>query len=95
MADTEDLERAREDVEAFFPGELAPGPPVAMTPDYVEGSEAEVEAPDEVDGRLQLPEAKGIDRGEAAPPEEARTLRHMMIRTPKNPFCETCKCAKM
>ena len=27
--------------------------------------------------------------------EEARTLRHMMTHTPKNPYCETCKCAKM
>ena len=58
IADTEDLERALEDIEEFFPGELAPGPPAAMTPDYVEGSEAEVEAPDEVDGRLQLPGVK-------------------------------------
>ena len=95
IADTEDLERAREDIEEYFPGELAPGPPAAMTPDYVEGSEAEVEAPEEVDGRLQLPEPKAIDRGEAALREEARTLRHMMTHTPKNPFCETCKCAKM
>ena len=94
IADTEDLERAREDVEEFFPGKLAPGPPVAMTPDYVEGSEAEVEAPDEVDGRLQLPEAKGIDRGEAALPEEARALRHMMIRAPKNPFAKLANVKK-
>ena len=35
IADTEDLERAREDIEEFFPGELAPGVPAAMTPDYV------------------------------------------------------------
>jgi len=67
-----------------------------MTPDIVEGSEDEAEAPEEpVDGRLQLPEPKAIDRGEAALREEARTLRHMMTHTPKNPSCETCKCAKM
>ena len=95
IADTEDLERAREDIEEYFPGELAPGPPADMTPDYVEGSEAEVEAPDEVDGRLKLLEPKAIDRGEAALREGARTLRHMMTHTPKNPFCEACKCAKM
>ena len=88
--------QAIDDLEEFFPGELAPGPPAAMTPDVVEGSEDEAEAPEEpVDGRLQLPEPKVIDRGEAALREEARTLRHMMTHTPKNPFCETCKCAKM
>ena len=95
IANTEDLEGAREDIEEFFPGELAFGPPAAMTPDLVEGSEAEVEAPAEVDGRLKLPEPKPVDRGEAALREEARTLRHMMTHTPKNSFCETCKCAKM
>ena len=58
-----------------------------MMPDYVEGSEAEVEAPDVVDGRLQLPEPKAVDRGEAALREEARTLRHMMTDIPKTiPF---------
>ena len=88
--------KAIDDLEEFFPGELAPGPPAAMTPDVVEGSEDEGEAPEEaVDGRLQLPEPKAVDRGEAALREEARTLRHMMTHTPKNPFCETCKCAKM
>ena len=88
--------QAIDGLEEFFPGELAPGPPAAMTPDVVEGSEDEGEAPEEaVDGRLQLPEPKAIDRGEAALREEARTLRHMMTHTPKNPFCETCKCAKM
>ena len=88
--------QAIDDLEEFFPGELAPGPPAAMTPDVVEGSEDEGEAPEEaVDGRLQLPEPKAVDRGEAALREEARTLRHMMTHTPKNPFCETCKCAKM
>jgi len=85
-----------DDLEEFFPGELAPGPPAAMTPDVMEGSEDEGEAPEEpVDGRLQLPEPKTVDRGEAALREEARTLRPMMTHTPKNPFCETCKCAKM
>ena len=75
---------------------LHPGPPAAMTPDVNEGSEDEAEAPEEpVDGRLQLPEAKALDRGEAALREEARTLRPMMTHTPKNPYCETCKCAKM
>ena len=64
-----------------------------MTPDVNEGSEDEAEAPEEpVDDRLRLP---ALDRGEAALREEARTLRHMMAHTPKNPFCETCKCAKM
>ena len=92
LANTEDLADA---MEEFFPGELAPGPPAAITPDGAEGSDDEVEAPDEVDGRLQLPEPKPVDRGEAALREEARTLRHMMTHTPKNPFCETCKCAKM
>ena len=52
IADTEDLANA---MEEFFPGELAPGPPAAITPDGAEGSDDEVEAPDEVDGRLQLP----------------------------------------
>ena len=67
-----------------------------MTPEGDVGSEDEAEAPKEpVDGRLQLPEPQPIDRGEAALREEARTLRHMMTHTPKNPFCETCKCAKM
>ena len=97
IADDDEIPgQAIDDLEEFFPGELAPGPPAAMTPDVVEGSEDEAEAPEEpVDGRLQLPEPKAIDRGEAALREEARTLRHMMTHTPKNPFCETCKCAKM
>ena len=97
IADDEILLRPDdEDLEEFFPGELAPGPPAAMTPDDDQGSDDEVEAPEEpVDGRLQLPEPKAIDRGEAALREEARSLRHMMTHTPKNPFCETCKCAKM
>ena len=95
IANTEDLEGAREDIEEFFPGELAPGPPAAMTPDIVDGTDSDVELPEEVDERLQLPEPKPIDRGEAALREEARTLRHMMTHTPKNPFCETCKCSKM
>ena len=94
--DDEILGQGDDSLEEFFPGEIAPGPPAAMTPDVVEGSEDEVEAPEEpVDGRLQLPEPKAIDRGEAALREEARTLRHIMTHTPKNPFCETCKCAKM
>ena len=94
--DDEVLGHGDDSLEEFFPGEIAPGPPAAMTPDVVEGSEDEAEAPEEpVDGRLQLPEPKAIDRGEAALREEARTLRHMMTHTPKNPFCETCKCAKM
>ena len=94
--DDEILGHGDDSLEEFFPGELAPGPPAAMTPDVIEGSEDEAEAPEEpVDGRLQLPEPKAIDRGEAALREEARTLRHMMTHTPKNPFCETCKCAKM
>ena len=51
--------QAIDDLEEFFPGELAPGPPAAMTPDVTEGSEDEGEAPEEpVDGRLQLPSAK-------------------------------------
>ena len=95
IADTEDLAGGREDIEEFFPGELAPGPPAAMTPDIVDGTDSDVEVPEEVDERLQLPEPKPIDRGEAALREEARTLRHMMTHTPKNPFCETCKCSKM
>ena len=38
-----------------------------MTPDVMEGSEDEGEAPEEpVDGRLQPPEPKAVDRGEAA-----------------------------
>ena len=50
------LDRVNDDLEEFFPGELAPGPPAAMTPDVMEGSEDEGEAPEEpVDGRLQLP----------------------------------------
>jgi len=90
------LGHADDSLEEFFPGEIAPGPPAAMTPDVIEGSEDEAEALEEpVDGRLQLPEPKALDRGEAALREEARTLRHMMTHTPKNPFCETCKCAKM
>ena len=80
--DDEILGRGDDSLEEFFPGELAPGPPAAMTPDVVEGSEDEAEAPEEpVDGRLQLPEPKVIDRGEAALREEARTLRHMMTHT--------------
>ena len=44
-----------------------------MTPDINEGSEDEVEAPEEpVDGRLLLPEPKALDRGEAASRDEAR-----------------------
>ena len=66
-----------------------------MTPDVIDGSDIEADVQDEVDERLQLPEPKPIDRGEAALREEARTLRHMMTHTPKNPFCETCKCSKM
>ena len=94
--DDEVLGHADDSLEEFFPGELAPGPPAAMTPDIAEGSEDEVEAPDEpVDGRLLLPEPKALDCGEAALRDEARTLRHMMTHTPKNPYCETCKCAKM
>ena len=90
--DDEILGHADDSLEEFFPGELAPGPPAAMTPDVNEGSEDEAEAPEEpVDGR----QPKALDRGEAALREEARTLRHMMTHTPKNPFCETCKCAKM
>jgi hypothetical protein len=96
IPDTEDLGRAEDDIEEFFPGELAPGPPAAMTPDVVEGSDAEAGAPEEpVDGRLLLPEPPAPDRGETALREEARALRHMMTHTPKNPFCETCQCAKM
>ena len=52
--------RCSADIEEFFPGELAPGPPAALTPDFVEGSDAEVEAPEEVDGLLQLPEANRL-----------------------------------
>ena len=90
--DDEILGHADDSLEEFFPGELAPGPPAAITPDVNEGSEDEAEAPEEpVDGR----QPKALDRGEAALREEARTLRHMMTHTPKNPFCETCKCAKM
>ena len=62
IANTEDLERDG-DIEEFFPGELAPGPPAAMAPDFIDGSYAEVEAPDEVDGRLHLPEPKPVDSG--------------------------------
>ena len=37
-----------------------------MTPDVNAGSEDEADAPEEpVDGRLQLPEPKALDRGEA------------------------------
>ena len=90
IADDDEIPgQASDDLEEFFPGELAPGPPAAMTPDVVEGSEDEGEAPEEpVDGRLQLPEPKAVDRGEAALREEARTLsRHMMTHTrPKEPF---------
>ena len=94
--DDEVLGHVDDSLEDFFPGELAPGPPAEMTPDVVDGSEDEAEAPEEpVDGRLQLPEPRAPDRGEAAFREEARSLRHMMTHTPKNPFCETCKCAKM
>ena len=78
VADTADLEVAQDGLEEFFPGELAPCPPAAVTPDGDEDSDAHVEAPEEVDGRLQLPEPKDIDRGEAAVREEARSLRHMM-----------------
>ena len=97
IADDNELhERAEDDLEEFFPGELAPGPPAAMTPDIVEGSDAEAEAPEEpVDGRLLLPEPSAPDRGEAALREVARTLRHMMTHAPNNPYCETCKCTKM
>ena len=82
VADTEDLGCAMDDMEEFYPGELGPGPPAAMTPDVIEGSDAEAEAPEEpVDGRLLLPEPSAPDRGEAALREEARTLRHMMTHT--------------
>ena len=62
------------------------------------GSEDEAEAPEEpVDGRLQLPEPHQLIavklHFEKRP--GPGTLRHMMTHTPKNPFCETCKCAKM
>ena len=94
--DDEILGHADDSLAEFFPGELAPGPPAAMTPDADEGSEDEVGAPEEpVDGRLLLPEPKALDRGEAELRDEARTLRHMVTHTPKNPYCETCKCAKM
>ena len=67
IANTEGLDGARDDIEEFFPGELAPGPPAAMIPDFIDGSNAEAEAPEEViDGRLQLPEPKAVDRGAAA-----------------------------
>ena len=85
-----------EEVEELFPGELAPGPPAAMTSDVIEGSDAEAEVPEEpVDGRLLLPEPSAPYRGEAALREEAGTLRHMITHTPKNPYCKTCRCAKM
>ena len=84
--DDEVLGHADDSLEESFPGELAPGPPAAMTPDIAEGSEDEVEAPDEpVDGRLLLPEPKALDCGEAALRDEARTLRHMMTH-PKEPI---------
>ena len=71
--DDEVLGHADDSLEEFFPAELAPGPPAAMTPDINEGSEDEVEAPEEpVDGRLLLPEPKALDRGEAASRDEAR-----------------------
>ena len=63
IANTEDLEGAHEDIEELFPGELAPGPPAAMTPDIIDGTDSEVEVPEEVDERLQLPEPKPLDRG--------------------------------
>ena len=61
IADDDEIPgRGDDSLEEFFPGELAPGPPAAMTPDVVEGSEDEAEAPEEpVDGRLQLPEPQG------------------------------------
>ena len=96
IANTEDLGGALEDIEEFFPGELAPCPPAAMAPDFVEGLDAEVEAPEEVDGQLQLPEPKPIDRGETALREGARTLRHVMAFIHQRIlFYELCKCAKM
>ena len=87
---------AVDDIEEFFPGELAPGPPAAMTPDVAGDSDAEPETLEgPVDDRLVLPEPPAPDRAEAALREEARTPRHMMTHTPKNPSGETCKCAKM
>ena len=87
---------AVDDIEEFFPGELAPGPPAAMTPDVAGDSDAEPETLEgPVDDRLVLPEPPAPDRAEAALREEARTLRHMMTHTPKDPSGETCKCAKM
>ena len=90
IADDDEIPgQAIDDLEEFFPGELAPGPPAAMTPDVVEGSEDEAEAPEEpVDGRLQLPEPKAIDRGEAALREEAWTLRHMMTHPQRTLFAK-------
>eukprot|EP00435_Cladocopium_sp_Y103_P002078 s1405_g1.t1 len=69
VADTEDLPGAHEldDFEEGYPGELAPLPPAAVTPDFDGGSDAEGEAPEPVDGRLVLPEPpEQRDRGEAA-----------------------------
>eukprot|EP00435_Cladocopium_sp_Y103_P052665 s1266_g16.t1 len=54
IADTEGLPGAHEldDFEEGYPGELAPLPPAAVTPDFDGGSDAEGEAPEPVDGRL-------------------------------------------
>ena len=95
--DDEVLRHADDSLEEFFPGELAPGPPAAMTPDVVEGSEDEAEAPEEpVDGRLQLPEPKALDRGEAALREEARTLRQAHDDTyPKEPILRNMQMCKV
>eukprot|EP00435_Cladocopium_sp_Y103_P013108 s4024_g3.t1 len=55
IADTEGAHEL-DDFEEACPGELAPLPPAAVTPDFDGGSDAEVEAPEPVDGRLVLPD---------------------------------------
>ena len=83
-------------------GEVAPGPPSAVTPGF-DGEPSDLEDEEDgqgvdpvVDDRL-VPKEKDErrDRGQQALKEEARSLSHLMTHTPKNPYCDVCNKAKM
>ena len=100
----DDVDQAELDPEnLIIGGEVAPGPPSAVTPGF-DGEPSDIEAEDDdaqgvdpVEDERLVPKDKNPrrDRGQQALKEEARSLSHLMTHTPKNPYCDVCNKAKM
>ena len=88
-------------------GEVAPGPPSAVTPGYGDEEKTAEQSEDEKgdegpptdvesDERLVIkPREEERSAGKEALRREACSLQHLMTHTPKNPFCNICNRARM